>query len=120
VVANVLLRRPATRIFARPAFRNGYEVTRVHGVDVARVPAEKISNEKVYSDAILADFASVRHPTHAVLTVYRPYPYADGRSQLESSPTIGRRRDSSRSVAGFGPRPGADDIGLRVARWGTR
>jgi hypothetical protein len=121
VVANVLLRRPATRIFASPAFRNGYELTRVHGVDVARVPAEKISNEKVYSDAILADFASGRHPTHAVLTVYRPYPYADGRGQLESLTYDQIEAEIRREVvAGFGPHGlRADDIeGVRVARWG--
>jgi hypothetical protein len=121
VVANVLLRRPATRIFASPAFRNGYELTRVHGVDVARVPAEKISNEKVYSDAILADFASGRHPTHAVLTVYRPYPYADGRSQLESLTYNQIDAEIRREVvAGFGPHGlRADDIeGVRVTRWG--
>jgi hypothetical protein len=51
VVANVLLKRPANRIFANPAFRNGYELTRVHGIDVRKVPAEEISGRKVYSDA---------------------------------------------------------------------
>ena len=121
VVANVLLRRPATRIFASPAFRNGYELTRVHGVDVSNVPAEKISNEKVYSDAILADFASGRHATHAVLTVYRPYPYADGRSRLESLTYDQIDAEIRREVlAGFGPHGlRAGDIeGVRVARWG--
>ena len=44
--------------------------------------AAEISKEKVYSDAILADFASAPHPTHAVLTVYRPYPYESGATNL--------------------------------------
>ncbi len=121
VVANVLLRRPASRMFASPAFRNGYELTRVHGVDVAKVPAEEISNKKAYSDAILADFASGRHATHAVLTVYRPYPYADGRSRLENLTYDEIDAEIRREVlAGFGPHGlGADDIeGVRLTRWG--
>jgi len=121
VVANVLLRRPATRIFANPVFRNGYELTRVHGVDVAKVPAEEISNEKVYSDAILADFASGRHATHAVLTAYRPYPYAESRSRLENLTYDQIDAEIRREVlAGFGPHGlRADDIeGVRLTRWG--
>lgn len=121
VVANVLLRRPANRVFANPAFRNGYELTRVHGLDVAKVPAEEISTKKVYSDAILADFAAGRHPTHAVLTVYRPYPYAAGRSSLLSLTYEQMDAEIRREVlAGFGPHGlRADDIeGVRLSRWG--
>jgi hypothetical protein len=121
VVANVLLRRRADRIFAHPAFRNGYELTRVHGTDVRKVPAEDISTRKVYSDAILADFASGRHPTHAVLTVYRPYPYAAGRAEVMSTPYEQMESEIRREVlAGFGPhglRPG-DIEGVRLTRWG--
>ncbi len=120
-VANVLLNRPANRIFTNPAFRNGYELTRVHGVDVAKVPAEEVSGRKVYSDAILADFVSGRHATHAVLTVYRPYPYEAGRANL-----LGLSFDDMESeirrelLAGFGAhglRP-TDIEGVRIARWG--
>ena len=56
-------------------------MTRVHGVDIGEGGPVGISDRKVYSDAILADFAPGRHPSHAVLTVYRPYPYIAGRPQ---------------------------------------
>lgn len=121
VVANVLLRRPADRIFANPAFSNGYELTRVHGIDVGKVSAEDISNRKVYSDAILADFASGRHPTHSVLTVYRPYPYPAGRPNLEIISYEQMEPEIRREVlAGFGPHGlRAGDIeGVRLTRWG--
>jgi hypothetical protein len=121
VVANVLLRRPADRIFASPAFRNGYELTRVHGVDVRKAAAEEISGRKVYSDAILADFAAGRHPTHAILTVYRPYPYAAGRAHLMSATYAQMESEIRREVlAGFGPHGlRAGDIdGVRLTRWG--
>lgn len=120
VVANVLLRRPAGRIFGSPSFRNGYELTRVHGIDVARTTAEEISNRKVYSDAILADFPAP-HPTHAVLTVYRPYPYDAGRPNLLNLRYEDIEAEIRREVlAGFGPHGlGAADIdGIRLARWG--
>lgn len=121
VVANVLLRRRADRIFASPAFRNGYELTRVHGLDVGRVPAQEISTRKVYSDAILADFPIGRHATHAVLTAYRPYPYASGRADLTTL-TYQQIEDEVRRevMAGLGPHGlKADDIeGVRIARWG--
>jgi hypothetical protein len=75
----------------------------------------------VYSDAILADFVSGRHATHAVLTVYRPYPYEAGRANL-----LGLSFDDMESeirrelLAGFGAhglRP-TDIEGVRIARWG--
>ena len=121
VVANVLLRRPATRIFAHEAFRNGYELTRIHGIDVGKVPAEQISNRKVYSDAILADFASGRHPTHAVLTVYRPYPYdAGGPNLLDLSYEQMESEIRREVLAGFGPHGlrAADIEAVRLTRWG--
>lgn len=121
VVANVLLNRPANRIFANRAFRNGYELTRVHGIDVGKVPAEEISGRKVYSDAILADFVTGRHPTHAVLTVYRPYPYDAGRANLLSLSYDDMEAEIRREVlAGFGPHGlrAADIEGVRIARWG--
>ncbi len=120
VVGNVLLRRPASRILGNPAFRNGYELTRVHGIDVGRVPAEEISTRKAYTDAILADFVSP-HPTHAVLTVYRPYPYAAGRSTLLDLTYEEIEAEIRREVlAGFGSHGlRASDIeGVRLTRWG--
>lgn len=120
VVANILLRRPASRVFANRAFRNGYELTRVHGVDPANTAAEEISSRKIYTDAILADFVSP-HATHAVLTVYRPYPYDAGRSRLIDLTYDEMEGEIRREVlAGFGPhglRPG-DIEGVRLTRWG--
>ncbi|HVL66923.1 MAG TPA: FAD-dependent oxidoreductase [Vicinamibacterales bacterium] len=121
VVANVLLRRPADRIFAHRGFRNGYELTRVHGAEVRGLPAAEISTRKVFSDAILADFAAGRHPSHAVLTVYRPYPYDDGRGDLFERTYEQIEGEIRREVlAGFGPHGvRAEDIeGVRIARWG--
>lgn len=120
VVANVLLRRPAGRMFTNPAFRNGYELTRVHGVDVGKRSAEDLSGQKVYSDAILADFTSP-HPTHAVLTVYRPYPYDAGASNLLLLTYEEMEAEIRRELlAGFGPHGlRASDIeGIRLTRWG--
>ena len=121
VVANVLLRRPANRIFAHRGFRNGYELTRVHGVDVRSRGTREISDQKVYSDAILADYASGRHATHAVLTVYWPVPYDEGRAGLLNRTydemEAGLRREV---LAGFGTHGlRADDIeDIRLTRWG--
>jgi hypothetical protein len=121
VVANVLLKRPAGRIFSNPAFRNGYELTRVHGINVSKTAAEQVSGRKVYSDAILADFASGPHPTHAVLTVYRPYPYDGGRPTVFGTSYDDMEAEIRREVlAGFGAHGlGAADIeAVRLARWG--
>jgi hypothetical protein len=121
VVANVLLKRPANQIFAHRAFRNGYELTRVHGIDAGTVPAEEISGRKVFSDAILADFAAGRHATHAVLTVYRPYPYDDGQVNLLNLSFEEMDAEIRREIlAGFGPHGlrAADIEGMRIARWG--
>jgi hypothetical protein len=76
---------------------------------------------KVYSDAILADFAAGRHPTHAVLTVYRPYPYEAGRPDLTGISYEEMADEVRREVlAGFGPHGlRAGDIeGVRLCRWG--
>jgi hypothetical protein len=117
----VLLRRPADRIFGQRAFQNGFEFTRLHGADLDKVPAETLSRQKVYSDAILADFASGRHATRAVLTVYRPYPYAAGRPDLLGATFEAIESDVRREVlAGFGPHGlRAGDIeDVRLTRWG--
>ena len=121
LVANVLLKRPASGIFTNRVFHNGYELTRVHGMNVGTTPTETISNAKVYSDAILADFASRRSPTHTVLTVYRPYPLDSGRSTLFGASYEELETEVRREViAGFrwhGLR--ANDIeGVRLTRWG--
>lgn len=121
VVANVLLRRNANAIFRPAAIRNGYELTRVHGVDVTATPTKELSARKVYSDAILADFVLGRHATHAVLTVYRPYPYADGRPELFGASYADVEAEVRREVlAGFGPHglKAADIEGVRLCRWG--
>jgi hypothetical protein len=121
VVANVLLRRGAQAIFRAPAIRASYEMTRVHGVDVAARDAAAWSASKVYSDAILADFVSGRQPTHTVLTVYRPYPYDAGRSDLLSASYADIEQEVRREVlAGFGPHGlGPADIeGVAICRWG--
>jgi glycine/D-amino acid oxidase-like deaminating enzyme len=121
VVANVLLRRPSTGIFKSPAFRNGYELTRIHGIDVGRTPAEELSNRKVFSDAILAGFASPPHPTHAVLTVYRPYPYESGGLNLMDIKYGDMEAEIRREiVAGFGAHGlrESDIEGVRLTRWG--
>ncbi len=120
VVANILLRRPARRLFAHRAFRDGYELTRVHGIDVGRTAAGDISGRKVFTDAILADFVSP-DAAHTVLTVYRPYPYDAGRSQLFGLTYDEMEAEIRREVlAGFGPHGlRASDIdGIRLTRWG--
>lgn len=121
VVGNVLLGRSAAAIFTSPAFRNGYELTRVHGTDVATTDTMTWSNQKAYSDAILADFPMGRHPSRAVLTVYRPYPFAAGRPQLMGSSYASIEGEIRREVlAGFGPHGlGERDIeGVELCRWG--
>lgn len=121
VVANVLLRRNADAIFTLPGLRAGYELTRVHGVDIATRPTKDLSASKVYSDATLADFVVGRHPTHAVLTVYRPYPYVDGRAEVFGANYDDIEREVRREVlAGLGPHGlRATDIeSVQLCRWG--
>jgi hypothetical protein len=120
-VANVLLKRPASAIFRAAAFRNGYELTRVHGIAVGSQPSKTVSSSKVYSDAILADFPAGRHPTHAVLTVYRPYPYEEGRVDLMGASYEAMASEVRRELLeGFGAHGlRAEDIeGIRISRWG--
>jgi hypothetical protein len=121
VVANVLLGRSAPAIFRSPAFRQGYELTRVHGVDIAGADTVRLSGQKVYSDAILADFATGGHPSRTVLTVYRPYPYRAGRAQLMAATYQAIEDEVRREVlAGFGPHGlrALDIEGVEIARWG--
>ena len=121
VVANVLLGRPIDRIFASPAFRNGYELTPVHGRDVTRVPADVASKQSVFSDAVVADFPVPRHASKSVLTVYRPYPYAAGRSELLERTYAEFDEEVRRAVVDqfglHGLRAG-DIEDIRVSRWG--
>jgi hypothetical protein len=121
LVANVFLSRTMDRVFAHPAFRNGYELTRVHGVDPVKEGAEALSGRKSFSDVVVADFPVWRSRDGAVLTVYRPYPFEGGRIRL-----MGRSYDELESEIrgavreGFG-RHGlraADIEGVALARWG--
>ena len=77
-ITRFLLKRRLDRIFTHPALRGGYELTRVHGIDVDHAATEDVSGRKVFADAVVADFAIGRDASHAVLTVYRPYPYSSG------------------------------------------
>jgi hypothetical protein len=82
LVANVFLSRTVDRVFTNPAFRHGYELTRVHGVDPVKEGAEALSGRASFSDVVVADFPVWRSREGAVLTVYRPYPFEGGRTQL--------------------------------------
>ncbi len=121
VVANVLLKRRVEEMIADARLRAGYELTRVHGIDVDRLSAQEISGRKVFSDAIWADYASGRSAANAVLSVYRPYPYAAGRADLLSRSYRQIEDEVRREVlAGFGAHGlrEADIEGVRLARWG--
>lgn len=62
-----------------------------------------------------------RHPTPAVLTVYRPYPYESGRPDLIQRSYADLESEIRREVvAGFGPHGlRAGDIeGVQLCRWG--
>jgi hypothetical protein len=121
LVANVFLGRSIDRVFAHPSFRNGYELTRLHGVDPAREGAEALSTRKVFSDVVVGDFAAGRQAEAGVLTVYRPYPYSAGRQQLMESSYESLEAEVTRAVLeGFG-RHGLrakDILGVQLSRWG--
>ena len=121
LVANVLLRRTVDGVFAHRAFRQGYELTRLHGVDPASAGAEALSTRKSFSDVVVADFAAGRHADSAVLTVYRPYPYEGGRPALMLKSYDELEAEIRGAVLeGFG-RHGlraADIEGVALARWG--
>jgi hypothetical protein len=122
VVANVLLRRRMDQIFAKEeAFARSYELTRVHDVDVTRYQPDVLSTEKVFSDVVVGDFAVWRHSTHAVLTVYRPYPYSYGRDRLRFLTYDAVEAEVRRAVlegfAQHGLRE-SDIEGIRLSRWG--
>jgi hypothetical protein len=90
-------------------------------VNVGTEETEALSGRKVFSDAILADFAAGRHPTHAVLTVYRPYPFDGGRPTIFAATYDELESEIRREVlAGFGPHGlrAADIEGVRLTRWG--
>lgn len=121
VVANVLLGRRVDRIFQLRGFRNGYELTRVHGPEARGQSAEQISRKKVFSDAVVADFPVWRHADKAVLTVYRPHPYASGRVELTSRTYAEVEDDVRAAVFEAFSRHGlraADIEDIRISRWG--
>ena len=82
VVANILLKRRLDQVFESEKIRNGYELTRLHEVDVQRQLPDVLNGQKIFSDVCTADFATWRDTPYAVLTVYRPFPYASGRDRL--------------------------------------
>jgi hypothetical protein len=82
VVANILLKQRLDKIFKEEKIHNGYELTRLHNVDVERQLPEVLNGNKIFSDICTADFASWRQTPYAVLSVYRPFPYASGRDRL--------------------------------------
>lgn len=121
LVANVFLRRSIDRVFSHPAFRRGYELTRVHGVEPVKAGTEALSTRASFSDVVVADFAATRPPDRAVLTVYRPYPYDGGRPALLSASYDDLEAEITRAVLeGFG-RHGlrrADIEHVALSRWG--
>lgn len=121
LVANVFLGRSIDRVFAHPAFRNGFELTRLHGVDPTRVGAEALSTQKVFSDVVVGDFAAGRQAEAGVLTVYRPYPYAAGRQQLMEGSYESLEAEVTKAVLeGFGRHglQAKDILGVQLSRWG--
>lgn len=121
VVANVLVRRRMDEIFEQESFVNGYELTRIHGVDPHRYPPAALSNYGVYSDVVVADFAVERAPEYAVLTVYRPYPYADGRDRLRYLSYDNVEQEIRAAVLEGFSRHGlreSDIEEIRLTRWG--
>jgi predicted NAD/FAD-binding protein len=121
VVANLLLGRGVERIFRHPAFRNGYELTPVHGIDVGAAPADRLARSHGFSDAVVADFAKGRNPKAAVLTVYRPYPYRSGRAEVMSASYGEVDAEIRRTVVDALGRHGlrsADIVESRISRWG--
>jgi protoporphyrinogen oxidase len=120
-VANVLLRRRIDRIFTHRAFREGYELTPVHGVDIHAEDTQALSTRKVFSDAVVGDFPVWRHQDRAVLTVYRPYPYDSGSAELLEAKYSEVEAEVRRSVLDmFGPHGllAADIEDIRISRWG--
>jgi protoporphyrinogen oxidase len=120
-VANVLLRRPIDRIFRQAAFRNGYELTPVRGVDVHGAETRALSSRTVFSDAVVADFPVWRNQERAVLTVYRPYPYEGGRAELLSAGYDDLDAEVRRAVLEMlGPHglQARDIEDVRLTRWG--
>ncbi len=120
-VGNVLLRRPIDRIFRHAAFRNGYELTPVHGAGVDAADTRALSARKVFSDAVVADFPIWRHRDRGVLTVYRPYPYEGGRADLLSTEYRDLEGEVRRAVLEMFAPHGLEtrDIeDVRLARWG--
>ena len=121
LVANVMLSRTVDQVFSHPSFRGGYELTRVHGVDPAKIAAETLSTRKSFSDVVVADYPVWRAKDGAVLTVYRPYPFDTGRGELMGK-SYGDLDAEIRSAVleafgrhGLKPR---DIAGVALSRWG--
>jgi len=121
VVANVLLRRPMRRIFSDKHFADGYELTRIHGVDVRHAKPEHLSARGVFSDIVNATFPIWGESDYAILTVYRPYPYAHGRERLRyltyDYVEAEIRCAVLEGLSQHGLR-GSDIEGVRLTRWG--
>lgn len=120
-VANILLRRPLDQVFKHPAFRRGYELTPVHGYAIDKENTRELSNRKVFSDAVVADFPVWRNTDRAVLTVYRPYPYDGGRADMLSASYAAMEGQIRQAVMDmFGPHglKEADVEDVRISRWG--
>ena len=130
VVANVLLRRRMNEIFRsddaetdkeRRRLRDGYELRRIHDLDVSRYLPDVISSKGVFSDVVVADFAIRRAAQHAVLTLYRPYPYAHGRDRLRYLTYDYVEKEIREAVLdGFSAHGlrATDIVDIRLTRWG--
>lgn len=129
VVANVLLKRPKKAIFRsddakteeeRKRLREGYELRRIHEVDVERQDPYRLSTHGVFSDIVVADFVKDA-PEYAILTVYRPYPYAHGRDRLRYLSYEFVEKEIRDAVidafSGHGLRE-SDIEDIRLTRWG--
>jgi hypothetical protein len=121
MVANVLLKRRLDQIFKDEKLRNGYELTRLHNVDVQRQLPDVLNGQKIFSDICTADFAAWRPTQYAVLTVYRPFPYAHGRDRLRYLTYDYVEAEVRRAVLEGLGHQGLQDAhidGIRLTRWG--
>lgn len=121
VVANVLLKRRLDQIFKDEKIRNGYELTRLHNVDVQRQLPDVLNGQKIFSDICTADFAAWRPTQYAVLTVYRPFPYAHGRDRLRYLTYDYVETEVRRAVLDGLRRHGLEETHIeeiRLTRWG--
>jgi monoamine oxidase len=121
VVANVLLKRRLDQVFKEEKIRNGYELTRLHNLDVERQLPDVLNGQKIFSDICTADFASWRSTPYAVLTVYRPFPYASGRDRLRYLTYDYVEAEVRRAILEGLHQHGLEDAhieDIRLTRWG--